>query len=636
MGGNCRTTLIVNCSPHEFNREETINSLRFGVRCKLIENKAQVNRIYSNKELMAIIKKLKIENKELKKRLKSGGGGGNASGGDTSSKPKKKTSKKIKHTTNMTHVNNLSTILDDSKIDVRQSDDFKELETRCEGLSSELRQVKLSNVQLEEERVSNTTKLDALTKESTKNRQLLFDLETQVDKLTEIKISLEAKIRTLEDTNVELKQDWKETLESDLKKMHRTKTQANLEKFKLSDDVRALETKLDEANALNISKDKELDRKIVKIKELLSELEKKTLEISKLEKEHRGLKKTEMELTLKSTNLSDENGKLNKTIKQMEEDYEKLTLSMEKRTKKLKRKNQILAQKLNTRHNYLAQQYNVMEMAARSSGKRHTWAAELVDGLDMFSSSMGDLGAMDTLSPRGMSHPTGTMAKQMAADISNNNNNNNNNNSGDPNTVKTPPLSAQNSIKSTGSMHSTTQKIAPALLNALQRPVTPSKFGNKNKNRFAKNRASARLSRIVTADSVHQLAEEDSNILNAHDYLAGLETKRATLTLQQSLKVRSPKRHPMNKSTGGINVNLHSTTSVPANVRFNIDQDDDASSSGEDDVKVEIEDLEPAPLINHAQSESDGFDLDEFGKLVDSNLTAGLEFAKFMNEEEED
>ena len=44
--------LVVTVSPHEYNRAETVNALRFGRRCKLVTNKASVNRVYRNEELM--------------------------------------------------------------------------------------------------------------------------------------------------------------------------------------------------------------------------------------------------------------------------------------------------------------------------------------------------------------------------------------------------------------------------------------------------------------------------------------------------------------------------------------------------------------------------------------------------------
>ena len=57
LGGNSRTTLIINCSPSSFNVEETVSTLRFGVRAKKIENKAKVNAELSPAELKALLKK---------------------------------------------------------------------------------------------------------------------------------------------------------------------------------------------------------------------------------------------------------------------------------------------------------------------------------------------------------------------------------------------------------------------------------------------------------------------------------------------------------------------------------------------------------------------------------------------------
>lgn len=57
LGGNSRTTLIVNASPCAYNVDETISTLRFGVRAKSIKNKARVNAELSPAELKALLKK---------------------------------------------------------------------------------------------------------------------------------------------------------------------------------------------------------------------------------------------------------------------------------------------------------------------------------------------------------------------------------------------------------------------------------------------------------------------------------------------------------------------------------------------------------------------------------------------------
>ncbi len=57
LGGNSRTTLIINCSPSSYNDQETLSTLRFGVRAKAIKNKAKINAELSPAELKALLKK---------------------------------------------------------------------------------------------------------------------------------------------------------------------------------------------------------------------------------------------------------------------------------------------------------------------------------------------------------------------------------------------------------------------------------------------------------------------------------------------------------------------------------------------------------------------------------------------------
>ncbi|RYN20666.1 Kinesin heavy chain [Alternaria arborescens] len=58
LGGNSRTTLIINCSPSSYNDIETLGTLRFGMRAKTIKNKAKVNAELSPAELKAMLKKV--------------------------------------------------------------------------------------------------------------------------------------------------------------------------------------------------------------------------------------------------------------------------------------------------------------------------------------------------------------------------------------------------------------------------------------------------------------------------------------------------------------------------------------------------------------------------------------------------
>ncbi|KAJ1957291.1 hypothetical protein EC988_000905 [Linderina pennispora] len=61
LGGNSRTTLIINCSPMSFNAAETVSTLRFGMRAKSIKNKAKINQEFSPAELKAMLKKARSQ-----------------------------------------------------------------------------------------------------------------------------------------------------------------------------------------------------------------------------------------------------------------------------------------------------------------------------------------------------------------------------------------------------------------------------------------------------------------------------------------------------------------------------------------------------------------------------------------------
>ena len=57
LGGNSKTCLVVTCSPHPFNTDETISTLRFGTRARTIKNNAKVNREYTIPELKRLLEK---------------------------------------------------------------------------------------------------------------------------------------------------------------------------------------------------------------------------------------------------------------------------------------------------------------------------------------------------------------------------------------------------------------------------------------------------------------------------------------------------------------------------------------------------------------------------------------------------
>jgi kinesin family protein 5 len=58
--------MIINCSPSSYNEDETLSTLRFGMRAKTIKNKATVNEEKSASELKALLLRADAEIARLK------------------------------------------------------------------------------------------------------------------------------------------------------------------------------------------------------------------------------------------------------------------------------------------------------------------------------------------------------------------------------------------------------------------------------------------------------------------------------------------------------------------------------------------------------------------------------------------
>ncbi|KAF8964703.1 kinesin heavy chain [Flammula alnicola] len=71
LGGNSRTTLIINCSPSSYNEAETLSTLRFGIRAKSIKNTARVNAELSPLELKGLLQKAQLANTSYQKYIAS-------------------------------------------------------------------------------------------------------------------------------------------------------------------------------------------------------------------------------------------------------------------------------------------------------------------------------------------------------------------------------------------------------------------------------------------------------------------------------------------------------------------------------------------------------------------------------------
>jgi len=69
LGGNTKTTLLCTCSPHIYNRAETLSTLRFATRAKLVSNTVYKNTVLSPQQMTKLIKNLRTEIVDLKRKL---------------------------------------------------------------------------------------------------------------------------------------------------------------------------------------------------------------------------------------------------------------------------------------------------------------------------------------------------------------------------------------------------------------------------------------------------------------------------------------------------------------------------------------------------------------------------------------
>jgi len=65
LGGNSKTSLIITCSAASYNAAETLSTLRFGKRAKLIKNKPKVNRSYSVAEYKHMLASARLAIQEI-------------------------------------------------------------------------------------------------------------------------------------------------------------------------------------------------------------------------------------------------------------------------------------------------------------------------------------------------------------------------------------------------------------------------------------------------------------------------------------------------------------------------------------------------------------------------------------------
>lgn len=224
LGGNCRTTLVICCSPSSWNGEETLSTLRFGNRAKSIKNNAKVNKEYTAKELKKMLDKTKKELKSMKsyaegleeelKLIKINGTSETSTDGTSTTI----TLEKLPHVAELKDRNEeLEKLLEEEKKRVEELLDLKEkledesndYKLKLENVEAQLKeteeafierdeaavQLEASNVELENLR----TKIESLEHELTEKTLEIDSLRSERDMLEgEIKILNQDKVQIQE------------------------------------------------------------------------------------------------------------------------------------------------------------------------------------------------------------------------------------------------------------------------------------------------------------------------------------------------------------------------------------------------------------------------------------------------------
>ena len=134
LGGNSLTNLIINCSPSMINQTESLSTLRFGQRAKLIKNKVVANTQQSVKELMMKLKQAEEKIKALEEIIGAGNGGSIQE--DDKNKKKCPECKKLINQINYLTVQNNSYLQDNEYLQKDKEDLQEEIKNKNKELLS--------------------------------------------------------------------------------------------------------------------------------------------------------------------------------------------------------------------------------------------------------------------------------------------------------------------------------------------------------------------------------------------------------------------------------------------------------------------------------------------------------------------
>ena len=273
LGGNTKTVMFANISPASYNYDETVGTLRYASRAKLIKNAPKINEDPKD----ALLRKYEEEIKALKEQLANGGEGGER-------RVKKKKVKKKKEKENNDNDNNNEEdnedyedeFGDDNDNENRGSSNDAEKEKLREKLA-ELEKNLLDNKKLEStEMMISGGNMEERMKENDEENRKFKEYREQQLKLNE---EMEEKLRKLE----EEKKKEEESLKNDVNKLQAKIKELNTEINDLRIDNSKDRTDYNEG-VKAIYRDNQFYREIIRF--MLSDTElKKIIDMSKYNEE---------------------------------------------------------------------------------------------------------------------------------------------------------------------------------------------------------------------------------------------------------------------------------------------------------------------------------------------------------------
>jgi kinesin family protein 5 len=351
LGGNCKTALVINVSPAQFNESETKNTLDFGSNAKKIKNDPRVNTTDDNQELAelkSVVETQRVRIAELIRQVEMLGGGDMMNSSFTS---------------NMSDFDLTSISLNDSMLGLREpvpsgmcsvcrkdlDQEEKELTHKCEDLSVKVRDLKAKFKKVE---LTHKMYQQRITKMETESKKFKDQLEShqtwmkkQVD-LTDTIKKCELEIPRLNRQATKVKNQYNELKErvdkeeQDLLQLHERSEELELSKKEKMEHIENLKVEKSDIEKKNLEATERLSEVTKQRDTLLSEENELTTIVSRAESAIK--EKQELQIKHKSmiVKVSKENDRLSDQLASLELDltrynerYQVLSISVQNQKK---------------------------------------------------------------------------------------------------------------------------------------------------------------------------------------------------------------------------------------------------------------------------------------------------------------